>query len=173
MKEYKEYYNTEQRETRNILDVLGLDLNGSVILDPCCGSGHIALSIYDYIDSKNYYSKVIATDIQERKATVKIEAGPAYDFLSKDYPYTNGIDYIIMNPPYSSFKPFVIKSLEIAGKGVLVLARIAVLFDDFYQDHRPSNVYLSMESNGEIFTWLYYNKESESNNKTYLDWILI
>lgn len=75
-------------------------------------------------------AQIIATDIQQRKLykdDLYIESGKEFDFLSDNYPYTEDIDYIIMNPPFSVIEPFVMKSLSIANKGVIMLGRLQFL----------------------------------------------
>lgn len=128
-----DYYSTPIEEVENILNHIGLNLNKKTILEPCCGGGHMVQGIINYIDTQKYDSKLwrlIATDIQKRKSILRDcdwKAGKEYDFLSDSYPYIDNIDYIIMNPPYSVAEPFLLKSLAIANKGVLMLARLQFL----------------------------------------------
>ena len=58
---------------------------------------------FGFSKEKGYGLTLIPTDIQERPSCLEgISAltGKEYDFLSDTYPYVDGIDYVIMNPPY-------------------------------------------------------------------------
>lgn len=104
-----------------------------------------------------------------------------YDFLSDDYPY-NKADYVIMNPPYSIIEPFVIRGLEIAQKGLLVLGRLQFLegqsrFENLLKDNPPSDVYVYIdrikcfkngdftqtESSAQAYAWFYWDKTNKKN----------
>ena len=60
------------------------------------------------------------------------------------------IDYIIMNPPYSLIEPFVMKSLSIAKKGILMLGRLQFLegkgrYENILKDNPPTDVYIYVD----------------------------
>ena len=103
-----DYYSTPNAEVTNILNELNLDFSNMIILEPCCGGGHMYQGIKNYIEQHpdNYPDAIIATDIMERDAGITFphESGEQYDFLSDNYqlPTDVPIDYIIMNPPYST-----------------------------------------------------------------------
>ena len=82
-----DYYSTPKEEVTNILNKLNLDLKNMIILEPCCGGGHMYQGIQDYITSDNYPDAIIATDIVERESEILFphETGARYDFLSDDY----------------------------------------------------------------------------------------
>ena len=179
-----DYYSTPTEEVENILNVMQLDLNQSNILEPCCGGGHMVQGIVNYIDNQQYDSKLWklkATDIQDRNSLLRpqdYEAGPAFDFLSDDYPYTKDIDYIIMNPPYSVIEPFVMKSLGIANKGILMLGRLQFLegqgrYENILKDFPPTKTYIYVDriscfkngdtnikqASAQAYAWFYWDLE--------------
>ena len=52
-REALDYYATPPKEVTNILEVLGLDLTGANVLEPCCGGGHMVEGIWQYNKSAN------------------------------------------------------------------------------------------------------------------------
>jgi hypothetical protein len=114
--------------------------------------------------------------------------------FSDDYPY-NSVDYIIMNPPYSTIEPFTIRALEIAEKGVLMLARLQFLegkgrYENILSENPPTDVYVYVdrikcykngdfsqtESSAQAYAWFFWNKEKEEkeekeDKETKLHWI--
>lgn len=149
-----DYYSTPTEEVENILNTLGIDFDiNSSILEPCAGGGHMLLGIENYL-ARNCatYVSITATDIQERGnvSQTGIRTGKEYDFLSDDYPYTENIDWIIMNPPYSIIEPFVMKSLGIAKKGIIMLGRLQFLegsgrFENILKDNPPTDTYIYVD----------------------------
>lgn len=139
--------------------------------------------ILDYMNSRNYYGNIFATDVKERPLITNfdnylIEAGEKFDFLSDNYPYIDNIDYIIMNPPYSTIEPFTIKALDIAKKGVLLLGRIQFLegisrYNNlFKEDNQLTDIYcywnrIQCYKNGDfngpkkdaqMYVWFFFDK---------------
>lgn len=187
-REALDYYSTPIEEVTNILETLKIDLSNSTILEPCAGGGHMLAAIYDYLDknSKDTLLLPYATDIQNRekcREDLKIEAGKEYDFLSDDYPYTDNIDYIIMNPPYSVIEPFVMKALGIANKGIIMLGRLQFLegekrFQNILKDNPPTDVYIYVDriacykngdttqkmSSAQAYAWFIWDFEKDSKN---------
>lgn len=142
-----DYYSTPSAEVTNILNTLALDFSNTTILEPCCGGGHMYKGIQDYFTKDNYPEAIIATDIADRETIIDFphNIGTEYDFLSDNYklPIDIFIDYIIMNPPYSTIEPFTIRALEIAEKGVLLLGRLQFLegkgrYDTILKDNPPN-----------------------------------
>lgn len=194
-----DYYATPTKEVENILYNLHLDFNNATILEPCVGGGHMLKAILDYCtDLASWNSipkKIIATDIKNRGAgeyckynEKQLVFDYELDFFADDYPY-NSVDYIIMNPPYSTIEPFTIRALEIAEKGVLMLARLQFLegkgrYENILKDNPPTDVYIYVdrikcykngdfsqtESSAQAYAWFYWNKEKE-NKETKLHWI--
>lgn len=196
-REAKDYYSTPTKEVTNILQKLKEDkwLDEEVtnlpwiILEPCAGGGHMVKGIEDF--SSDW--QIIATDIQNRgqECKTKILSGEKYDFLSDEYPCIDNIDLIIMNPPYSVIEPFVMKSLDIAHKGVLMLARLQFLegqkrYNKILKDNPPTAIYVYVDriscfKNGNVnekmasaqaYAWFYWDKRQENNsNSSKLHWI--
>ena len=94
----------------------------------------------------------IGTDIKNRgyeNDAWELECGKEYDFFSDDYPY-NEADWIVMNPPYGVIEPFTIRALEIAKKGIIMLARLQFLegenrFENILQYNPPTDVYVYVD----------------------------
>ena len=182
-REALDYYSTPQEEVTNILDTIKLNLDNQTVLEPCCGGGHMLQGIFDYLNKQNGNCTIFATDIKDRGNIFnlkEIQYGKEYDFLADTYPFVNDIDYIIMNPPYSVLEPFLLKSLEIADKGVLILARLQALegekrFEKIFKENPPSDIYcyvdrIACHRNGEIkakapsaqaYAWLYWDQEKK------------
>ena len=130
-REALDYYSTPTDEVTHILKVLNLDFAEQIILEPHCGGGHMVQGILNYCPNATIY----ATDVVQRnnpfaaqQEAVHFNYGLNYDFLSDQYPLPEeSIDYIIMNPPYSTIEPNVMRALGIANKGVILLGRLQFL----------------------------------------------
>lgn len=185
-----DYYSTPIEEVTNILNEMGINFCNKTILEPCCGGGHMYQGILDYFTTDNYADAVIATDIQERANEIVFphETGEQYDFLSDNYTVPNDlpIDYIIMNPPYSTIEPFTIRALEIAETGVLLLGRLQFLegkgrYDTILKDTPPSDIWVYVDrikcykdgdtsvsgSSAQAYAWFYFNTEKIKNKEKY------
>lgn len=151
----EDYYATPIEEVTNIMNTIKLPINkDTIILEPCCGGGHMVEGILNY--SSQFNNKIIATDIRERNNIFKekhqlqnVDYHFELDYLSDDYPY-NSADYIIMNPPFKLIEPFVIRSLEIAEKGILMFGRLQFLegenrYNTILKDNPPSEVYVYVD----------------------------
>ena len=176
-REALDYYSTPTEEVTNILNTLNINFIGKTILEPSAGGGHMLQGIKNYLTDNVNNVTIIATDIQDRGCK-DIEAGSAFDFLSDEYPYKDNIDYIIMNPPYSIIEPFVMRSLGIANKGILMLGRLQFLegekrFENILAEYPPTDIYVYVDriacfKNGDIsqkmssaqaYAWFYWNIE--------------
>ena len=189
-----DYYSTPKEEVTNILNKLNLDLKNMIILEPCCGGGHMYQGIQDYITSDNYPDAIIATDVVERESEILFphETGARYDFLSDDYslPIDTHIDYIIMNPPYSTIEPFTIRALEIAERGVLMLGRLQFLegkgrYENILKDNPPTDVYIYVDrikcykngdlsdtsSSAQAYAWFWWDLEEKTRDNPKIHWI--
>jgi hypothetical protein len=186
-----DYYATPSAEVLNILDTLKIDFSNSTILEPCVGGGHMAEGILQYLKNSNAFGYSLkATDIQDRKYRSEawdISTGKDYDFFSDDYPY-NEADWIIMNPPYSVIEPFTIRALEIANKGIIMLARLQFLegqgrYDNILKDNPPSDVYVYVDrvqcwkdgvepegSSAQAYAWFVWDKKA-TNQEPHLHFI--
>lgn len=190
-REALDYYATPTVEVENILNILGIDFSNCSILEPCVGGGHMAEGIENYIgDKKQTKVRTIGTDIQNRgyvNECWELFYGKEYDFFSDDYPYDN-VDWIIMNPPYSVIEPFTIRALEIAQKGIVMLARLQFLegsgrYKNILKDNPPTDVYVYIDriqcwkdgikpsgSSAQAYAWFIWNKEKQKEG-TQVHWI--
>jgi hypothetical protein len=83
-------------------------------LEPACGIGHMAKVL------KEYFGEVYCSDAYD------YGFGGARDFLT--FPYEiNAVDWIITNPPFRLAEDFVLRALQIASRGVALLARTVFL----------------------------------------------
>lgn len=182
-----DYYSTPVSEVENILKTMNLDLKDKIVLEPCCGGGHMVQGILNFYGDKDF--KLIATDVKERETDYKFnhEAGLEFNFLDDNYPYTD-VDFIIMNPPYSTIEPFTMKALEIAEDGVLLLGRLQFLegekrFKNIFKQNPPTDVYVYVDriacfKNGDVkqkmasaqaYAWFYWDKKS--SKPTEVHWL--
>lgn len=180
-----DYYATPTAEVINILEEIEPNFMNKSILEPCIGGGHMANGIEEYIYKLGYIEKVqlIGTDIRNRgyeNEIWELYCGPEYDFFSDDYPF-NDIDWIVMNPPYSVIEPFTIRALEIAKKGVIMLARLQFLegegrFDNILQYNPPTDVYVYVDriqcwkdglkpegSSAQAYAWFVWDREKNND----------
>ena len=154
------------------------------------------VGIMDYINEypDNYPDTLIATDVIERVNEFEFPhfTGPQYDFLSDNYelPIDTQIDYIIMNPPYSTIEPFTIRALEIAEYGVLMLGRLQFLeskgrYENILKDNPPTDVYVYVDrikcykngdendnsSSAQAYAWYYWDLTKKNQAFPQLHWI--
>lgn len=174
-----DYYSTPSEETKNILDTLDIDFSNTTILEPACGGGHMVLGIKEYtLQMQNV--NLIATDIHDHKNVIEFEkmTGEEYDFLGDDYPIDTA-DWIIMNPPYATIEPFTIRALEIAKKGIIMLARLQFLegsgrYETILKDNPPTDVYVYVDriqcwkggvrptgSSAQAYAWFVWDKSKD------------
>lgn len=178
-REANDYYATPECEVTNILKVLDYDFSDQVILEPCIGGGHMANGILAYLDEKGQTPSVLmGTDIKDR-GYINGRWNILYnlDFLDDDYPIEK-TDVIIMNPPYATLEPFLIRALEIAQDKLIVLCRTQVLegggrYDKVFKDNPPTDVYQYIEriqcwrdgvkpagSSAQAYCWLVWDKKN-------------
>ena len=110
--------------------------------------------IQTYLSQTGASTTICASDIKDRGYENNMINSLQYgkDFLMDDYEDTLPIeiDYIIMNPPYSLMEPFVMKSLSIAKKGILMLGRLQFLegkgrYENILKDNPPTDVYIYVD----------------------------
>ena len=191
-REKLDYYATPTTEVINILKTLNIDFSDCSILEPCVGGGHMAEGIETYLiyynGSNNTFT--IGTDIMDRgykNPCWELKYGKDYDFFSDDYPYDN-VEWIIMNPPYSVIEPFVIRALEIANKGIIMLARLQFLegagrYENILKENPPTDVYVYVDriqcwkdgvkpdgSSAQAYAWFIWDK-SKTEKDTKVHWI--
>ena len=184
-----DYYATPTVEVENILDELNIDFISQSVLEPCVGGGHMAEGIENYIYKNGYIEKVqlIGTDIRDRGYRNDIwDLEYGLDFFADDYPYDEA-DWVIMNPPYGVIEPFTIRALEIAKKGVVMLARLQFLegekrFESILKNNPPSDVYVYVDriqcwkdgiepegSSAQAYAWFVWRKGESAETK--IHWI--
>lgn len=110
--------------------------------------------IQTYLSQTGAIAAICASDIKDRGYENNMINSLQYgkDFLMDDYEdiLPIEIDYIIMNPPYSLIEPFVMKSLSIAKKGILMLGRLQFLegkgrYENILKDNPPTDVYIYVD----------------------------
>ena len=183
-----DYYATPTVEVLNILNELNIDFTGDTILEPCVGGGHMAAGIELYLASDFCKGvKTIGTDIKDRGYKNEFwELEYGLDFFADDYPY-NEADWVIMNPPYSVIEPFTIRALEIAKKGVIMLARLQFLegssrYETILEKNPPTDIYVYVDriqcwkdgvepkgSSAQAYAWFVWDKSKDQ--KPQIHWI--
>ena len=147
--------------------------------------------IEDYLASKQAAAGIIAMDIKNRGYEDGAINTLIYgiDYLKDDYELPMEPDYIIMNPPYATIEPFVMKALSQAEKGVLMLGRLQFLegqsrYENILAEYPPSDVYVYVDrircyKNGEpeasttsaqAYGWFWWDLQEEQT-ETKLHWI--
>ena len=146
-REELDYYATPTAEVKNILDTLGYDFTGQTILEPCIGGGHMIAGIQKYLDENEQIpAQCYGTDFKDRDfRSTKWDLQYGIDTLSDDYPIDKA-DIVIMNPPYSTIEPFLIRALEIAQDKLIVLCRTQVLegasrYNNIFRNNPPTEIY--------------------------------
>lgn len=189
-----DYYATPPVEVVNILDLLDINFSNQTILEPCCGGGHMAQGILEYLDTNGQKASLIATDIHKHEQMFRCNTysplfGEEYDFLSDEYPYApDSVDWIIMNPPYATIEPFVIRSFEIAKRGIIMLGRLQFLegekrFNNIFSQKPPSEIYVYVEriqcwkqgikpdgSSAQAYAWFVWDFQRTDSNSI-VHWI--
>lgn len=190
-REEKDYYATPTDEVLNILKELEFDFTNQSILEPCIGGGHMADGINIYLfNQEQKPSILIGTDVQNRgydNPDWTCYYGDEYDFLKDGYPVEQA-DVIIMNPPYSTLEPFLIRALEIAQDKLIVLCRMQVLegesrYEKIFINNPPSDIYQYVDriqcwKNGEKptgssaqgYCWVVWDKNNRPKHPR-LHWI--
>lgn len=140
-----DFYATPPSEVENILRFEPL-VEGQVILEPCCGMGHMLMGIDSFLKNNRLETKVkvFGTDLVDR-GLVDSRTVFGLDFLSDDYPFAQKADVIIMNPPYDMIEEFTLKALPRANK-IIMLARTQFAesksrYENIFQSNPPSRIY--------------------------------
>lgn len=183
-----DYYATPTCEVENILNTLNLNLHHNTVLEPCIGGGHMLKGIINYCHEKSMSPILIGTDFKDRGyAHPQCNIQYGLDFLDDDYPIATA-DTIIMNPPYSTLEPFLIRALEIAQRYLVVLCRTQVLegesrYKNIFADNPPTYIYQYVNriqcwhngnkpegSSAQAYCWLVWDKEA-TTTEPILRWI--
>ena len=177
-REELDYYATPTAEVLNILETLGYDFTEQTILEPCVGGGHMVVGIQKYLENHNQAAAALkGTDFLDRDfRSTRWQLQYGLDFLDDDYPIDN-VDVIIMNPPYATLEPFLIRALEIAQDKLIVLCRTQVLegagrYEKVFKDNPPTDVYQYVDriqcwkggvkptgSSAQAYCWLVWDKK--------------
>lgn len=172
-----DYYATPTNEVINILNTLHYDFSNKSILEPCIGGGHMLDGIINYCDQHNQIPKAIVGTEWADRGYMNDRCNIAYglDFLDDNYP-VHTADVIIMNPPYATLEPFLIRALEIAQEKLVVLCRTQTLegasrYKNIFAKEPPSEIYQYIDriqcwkngekptsSSAQAYCWLVWNK---------------
>ena len=184
-----DYYATPTAEVINILETLGYDFTEQVILEPCVGGGHMVAGIQNYLDNHNQTAAALkGSDFLDRGfRSTKWQLQYGLDFLDDEYPIDKA-DVIIMNPPYATIEPFLIRALEIVQDKLIVLCRTQVLegsgrYEKIFKDNPPTDVYQYVDriqcwkdgvkpagTSAQAYCWLVWDKK-ETAAAPKLHWI--
>lgn len=168
-REALDYYATDPLEVFNILRTLNVDFSNRTILEPCIGGGHMAKGIDNYVAASGQTpAKRIGSDVKDRGFSSSDWEVFYHDFLADDYPIESA-DIIIMNPPYATLEPFLIRALEIAKEKLIVLCRTQVLegegrYNNIFKDNPPTDVYQYVDR---IQCWKNGEKPTSSSAQAY------
>lgn len=188
-REELDYYATPTVEVVNILETLGYDFSGKTILEPCVGEGHMVAGIQQYLNAHDQVpEKLIGTDYKDRGFRSNIwQLMYDLDTLDDEYPVDKA-DVIIMNPPYATIEPFLIRALEIAKDKVIVLCRTQVIegagrYENIFKDNPPTAIYQYVDriqcwkggvkptgTSAQAYCWLVWDKKAPAAAPT-LHWI--
>ncbi len=115
--------------TRALLEhvVRPSSLTDLTCLEPACGAGHMAKVL------KEYFGEVRCADTHDYGYAV------TRDYLTVPYE-AKAVDWVITNPPFRLAEEFVIRSLEVARRGVAVLVR-TVFLESVGRYNRLFNIY--------------------------------
>lgn len=188
-REALDYYATDPSQVLNILRTLDIDFSNQSILEPSIGGGHMANGIETYLKEKNCTNvTLIGSDIKDRgfkSDNWQLKYG--LDFFADDYPNSQA-DWVVMNPPYSVIEPFVIRTLEIADKGIIMLGRLQFLegagrYEKILKDNPPNDVYVYVDriqcwkngveptgSSAQAYAWFVWRKDETVKNSL-IHWI--
>lgn len=99
----EDFYATHPCAIPPLMNFLGWQNGGKLILEPCCGKGHLSsvMEIYGHT--------VVSTDLIDRGYGIG-----SVDFLSDHWTQHLNYDATITNPPYKLALKFVEKSLTLA-----------------------------------------------------------
>ena len=151
------------------------NLDEQTCLEPACGAGHMSKVL------KESFKKVLSSDVYP------YGYGDVSDFLTND-PSSEGIDWMITNPPFRYAEEFILRGLDITKFGVAVLTRTVFLesigrYQRLFSPFPPSVVAQFCERvpmvKGRLdakattatgYSWIIWDK-SMSANTTQLTWI--
>ena len=135
--------------------------------------------IQKYLDENNQTpAQCYGTDFKDRGfRSTKWALQYNVDTLSDDYPIDTA-DVVIMNPPFSTIEPFLIRALEIAQDKLIILARTQVLegsgrYEKVFKDNPPTEIYQYVDriqcwkggvkpsgTSAQAYCWLVWDKKA-------------
>lgn len=140
-----DFYATPPTEVENILRFEPL-VEGQVVLEPCCGMGHMIMGIDSHLRSNSLETKVkvFGTDLIDR-GLKDSRTVFGLDFLADNYPFDKKADVIVMNPPYELIEEFTLRALK-RSKKVIILARTQFAesqsrYEKIFKENPPSRIY--------------------------------
>ena len=143
-------------------------LSQLLCLEPACGVGHMAKVLHEY------FGEVRCSDVHP------YGYGEVRDYLAVPYE-TNSCDWVITNPPFRLAEAFVLRSLNVARKGVAILARTVFIesvgrYRNVFRDTPPAKFAQFTErvpmvkgrldkkaSTATGYGWLVWEKENASS----------
>lgn len=135
-REKNDYYATPPIATKCLINKVDYLDKNIIILEPCCGQGHISKC---FIDSG--YT-VISKDLIDRGF-----GEPNRNFLTDDYGVNNKYN-IVTNPPYKYAAEFVDKSMNIIADGCYCIMLLKLTFLEgktrlkMFKKYPPKHVYV-------------------------------
>lgn len=156
MVDYQNIFNRDFYTTpREVFDMMtqGESLADAVILEPSAGSGDIVR--YCKQDGARYVKACEINDVL-RSALYNECNVIAPDFLTVQREQVADINFIIMNPPFTSVEKHILHAWEIAPDGCTILALCpSSRFKSFYGDDKKlkdlTDLYGSREDLGDVF----------------------
>lgn len=161
----EDYYATPTDEVTNILEVEGLDIytvegikTHYTVLEPCVGGGHMLQGIINYAEEKGKFLDITIRDIKDRNPQWEIhtphnviidEQTFGQDFLADDYP-TEKFDFVIMNPPFVTAEPFVLRALELTKHKLIMFEKTKFIegvsrHKNIFTEYPPQRMYQYIE----------------------------
>lgn len=167
MVDYQNIFNRDFYTTpREVFDMMttGENLADAVILEPSAGSGDIVR--YCKQDGARYVKACEINDVL-RSALYNECNVIALDFLTVQREQVADINYIIMNPPFSTVEKHILHAWEIAPDGCTILAlcpssRFTHCYGDDKKLKELADLYGSREELGDVFNISTADRRTEA-----------
>ena len=141
---------------RHVLEMMGIDCYGKVVLEPSAGNGNIITYLKD-----NGATRVLACELNEDLAKIVQTKGEfiTHDFLNLKAKEISHIDMIVMNPPFSCGVKHLLHAYAIAPEGceIISLVNHSNYANDQWSSERRTlkttiDNYGSYENLGDVFS---------------------